>query len=326
MLALFRDPWGGWPILNTLGQAAIVFEVNGLPSWELSYRYPRFGRNPALREKIVDLERVCLKTSSALFTVSEVTREALIQKGVAPSRISTVPNCAANVFFGNGRDESTESGDSFDLLDRLNEGRWFGYIGSIHPWQGVELLVDAWEEIAGEWPDVRLLIVCGRRSPAIRALRRRVRKRGLSDNVLLHPGLAPERLAAVLSRLEFTCAPLLETTRNVVQGCCPIKIVESMAAGTPVLASDLRVTRALIQHDRDGFLVRPGELRDWALAMRRLLRDRGLRRRLGREALRTAHARFTSKIMFDSLQAVFQSAFKGFDMAFQSDNPIGGDV
>lgn len=326
MLALFRDPWGGWPILHTLSQAAMVFEVNGLPSWELSYRYPRFGRNSALREKIGDLERVCLNNSSALFTVSDVTREALIQKGVAASRISMVPNSAADVFFGNGREEPESSGDPFDSLDRLDEGRWFGYVGSLHPWQGVELLVDAWAEIAGQWPDVRLLIVCGRRSPAFRRVRRKVRKLGLADKVLLHPALAPQRLAAVLSCLEFTCAPLLETTRNVVQGCCPIKIVESMAAGTPVLASDLRVTRALIQHDRDGFLARPGDVRDWALALRKLLQDHGLRLRLGREASRTARTHFTSRIMFDRLQKVFQSALTGSGIAVHSDNPIGGDA
>jgi len=310
-LALFRDPWGGRPMLRVLGSHGTVFEVNGLPSWELPYRYPRFGRSPALREKIKDLERFCLDSAGAVFTVSNVTREALIQQGVTPSRISVVPNCASEVFFESEPFEPPVLCDSFDLLDRLKGGRWFGYIGSLHPWQGVELLVDAWAQIEAEWPEVSFLIVCGRRTPAIRRLKKQIRKRGLTDRVLLHPAISAERLAAVLSRLEFTCAPLLETARNVVQGCCPIKIVESMAAGTPALASDLRVTRDLIQHDVDGLLVRPGEVRDWALALRRLLKDRALRRRLGRGASHTAQTRFTSRVMFDRLQTVFRSTFMG---------------
>lgn len=309
LLAIFRDPWGGAPILRTLDGAATVFEVNGLPSWELCYRYPRFARSPALREKIYDIEQICLAASHAVFTVSDVTREALIGRQADPARISVVPNCAADLFFDGGQGSMEEFGDRLELLSRLDGGRWFGYVGSLHPWQGVELLVEAWAEIAEEWPDVRLLIVSGRRTPAVRRLRRLIRKRGLTDRVLLHPALSPGRLATVLPRLEFTCAPLLETARNVVQGCCPIKIVESMAAGTPVLASDLRVTRALILHDHDGYLVRPGDVRDWALGLRRLLHDRGLRRRLGREAARAAQTRFTSGVMFDRLQEVFQSAF-----------------
>lgn len=278
-----------------------------------------------MREKIDDLERFCLNSSSTLFTVSDVTREALIRKGIAASRITTVPNSAADVFFGNGRSGPGANEDCSGFPDRLGEGRWFGYVGSIHPWQGVELLVDAWAEVAGEWPGVGLLIISGRRSPAIRRLRRQIRKHGISDRVLLHPPLAPERLAKILPNLEFTCAPLLETARNVVQGCCPIKIVESMAAGTPVLASDLRVTRALIKHGHDGFLARAGEVRDWALALRILLQDREAPRRLGREASRTALARFTYGTMFDRLLTVFQSALAGSGIAFQSDDQIGGD-
>lgn len=326
LLGVFRDPWGGWPLLHTLRNAATVFEVNGLPSWELPYRYPIFSLNPPLREKIQDLERWCLSAADAVFTVSDVTRDALVQGGMAAHKVTTVPNCAADVFFEAPSEGAELASDSFDLPGRLSAGRWFGYIGSLHPWQGVELLVDAWAEIAGEWPDVQLLIVSGRRTLAVRQLRRRIRKRGLTGRVLLHPALSPERLAAILPRLEFTCAPLLETARNVVQGCCPIKIVESMAAGTPVLASDLRVNRALIRHDVDGLLVRPGDLRDWALALRRLLKDRGMRRRLGREALRTARARFTHRIMSDRLRTVFQSAFAGSRMIDKPRNPIEGDL
>lgn len=317
LLAVFRDPWGGVPMLRTLDGAATVFEVNGLPSWELGYRYPRFGRSPALREKIHDIEQFCLKASGAVFTVSDVTREALIARQVDPSKIAVVPNCAADLFFGHGARPVEVSSDAAELHDRLEKGRWIGYVGSLHPWQGVELLVEAWAEIAGERPDVTLLVVSGKRTPAIRRLRRLIRKRGLADRVLLHPALSPERLAAVLPRLEFTCAPLLETGRNVVQGCCPVKIVESMAAGTPVLASDLRVTRALIQHGIDGYLARPGEVRDWALALRRLLGDVDLRGRLGWEAACTAQTRFTSEGMSVRLQTVFQSAFAALGRAVQ---------
>lgn len=325
VLGLFRDPWGGWPLLQTLRHAATVFEVNGLPSWELPYRYPGFPWNPPLREKIQDLERWCLSASHAVFTVSDVTRDALVQAGMAPQKVTTVPNCAADVFFEAPSEGAEPASDSFDLPGRLSAGRWFGYVGSLHPWQGVELLVDAWAEIAGQFPDVQLLIVSGRRTPAVRRLRRRIRKRGLNGRVLLHPALSPERLAAILPRLEFTCAPLLETARNVVQGCCPIKIVESMAAGTPVLASDLRVSRALIRHDVDGCLVRAGDLRDWVLALQRLLKDRGMRRRLGREASRTAKARFTHRIMSDRLRTVFQSAFAGSGMVDKPRNPVEGE-
>ena len=112
----------------------------------------------------------------------------------------------------------------------------------------------------------------------------------------------------MLNTLEFTTAPLLETFRNTHQGCCPVKIVESMAVGVPVLASDLAVSRALISNEHDGLLVRPGSARDWALALDRLLSDGTLRRRLARHARQTAETRFHRRAMFDKLDQVFSEA------------------
>jgi glycosyltransferase involved in cell wall biosynthesis len=124
----------------------------------------------------------------------------------------------------------------------------------------------------------------------------------------VHPPMSPEELAAAMGRMEFTCAPLLETLRNVVQGCCPVKIVESMAAGTPVLASNLGVIRALITHGTDGYLARPGDVRDWALAIRRLLSNVTLRVRLAAGARHTAANCFTLEGMSDRLNEVISMA------------------
>jgi glycosyltransferase involved in cell wall biosynthesis len=141
----------------------------------------------------------------------------------------------------------------------------------------------------------------------VKALRKRARKRGLAGRVLFHRAMAPDRLAPAVARLAFTVAPLTETARNTVQGCCPVKIIESMAAGTPVLASDLRVTRALITHGRDGLLVAPGDRRALALALRRLLAAPSLVRRLGDAARRTVKDRFTREHMRDRLEAALEA-------------------
>lgn len=298
-LLVYRDPWGGWPAASALPESGRIFEVNALPSWELPYTFPAITGNAALRTKIEDMETFCLKTSHRVITVSELTRLALAKRGLDPERCRVVPNSADDLFF----ETPQPSG-----LNVLEQGRWFGYFGSLHAWQGVELLVEAWARIAGRFPDVRLLIVhTGRREP-LKRLRKIIRKRNLTDKVFLQPPMAPWELTSVLDTLEFTTAPLLETFRNTHQGCCPVKIVESMAMGVPVAASDLTVSRALISHDRNGWLVRPGSVRDWALALDRLLSDGPLRQRLAGQARQTAESRFSRGVMFDALDCVFAEA------------------
>jgi glycosyltransferase involved in cell wall biosynthesis len=304
-LCVFRDPWGGLPILTAAPpDCATVFEVNALPSWELAYSYCGFSGNHALRAKVEDAERFCLAAADRVLTVSAVTREALAGLGVERERVDVLGNCAAENFF-DARPEACP-------LPELREGRWFGYVGSLHPWQGVETVLEGLSMLGGDGDgdvgDARMLLVHnGRRAP-LKRIRKLIRKRGLAERVWLHPPLASERLAPVLAALDFTLAPLAETARNTYQGCCPIKIVESMAAGTPVLASNLRAVRALVTHDVDGLLVPPDRPREWALAIRRALAENGLVERLSRSARTTARERFWRPAGAARLNTVFDCA------------------
>jgi glycosyltransferase involved in cell wall biosynthesis len=299
-LVVFRDPWGGIPALDSGVGLARLFEVNALPSWELPCTHPAVGRRAPLLAKLQDAERACLLGADRLLTVSAVTRDALVAGGIPASRVDVSVNAADPVFF---RDEPGPC-----PLPELEEGDWFAYVGGLHPWQGVDTLIDALAEAGDGLGGARLLVLHSGRRAWLKALKRRVRKRGVAARVLLQPALSPSALAACLRRVAFTVAPLTETRRNTWQGCCPVKIIESMAAGAPALASDLRVTRALVRAGHDGLLVPRQTPRAWAEAMIRLLGDPGLRERLGRAARATAARRFSLPVVHRELDQVFHRA------------------
>jgi glycosyltransferase involved in cell wall biosynthesis len=83
-------------------------------------------------------------------------------------------------------------------------------------------------------------------------------------------------------------APLADTPRNTRQGCCPLKILESLAGGTAVVASDLPVVRDLIEflggaEGTSGVrLARADRPAEFALELRKLLDDRSHAVELGR--------------------------------------------
>ncbi len=68
-------------------------------------------------------------------------------------------------------------------------------------------------------------------------------------------------------RAYVSVAPLTRCDRNELQGCCPLKILESMAVGTPVIASRLAVCRELIDPGKEGLLVTPDAPRALAHAL-----------------------------------------------------------
>ena len=65
-----------------------------------------------------------------------------------------------------------------------------------------------------------------------------------------------------------------------MEGLCAA-VAEAMAAARPVVASNMGGIPELIADNETGFLVQPGSAQALARSMRRLLRDAGLRRRLG---------------------------------------------
>lgn len=262
---VFRDPWGGVPALRAAPKCKAIFEVNALPSWELPYSRPGFLSSAALQAKIGDMERFCLRTAAGVLCVSDVTRRALIDEGVDGAKITTIPNGASAEFF--------DADPADNPVPLLGDGKWFAYIGSLHAWQGVEFLIDAFAHARAG--DTRLAIIHnGSHNP--REIERRIVNKGLNGRVLIHPPLASRELAGAISKMRFTTAPLVETARNTYQGCCPVKVIESMAAGIPVLASDLAVTRDLIDHGQNGMLAEPADVRAWAHAIRVMFAAEGL--------------------------------------------------
>jgi glycosyltransferase involved in cell wall biosynthesis len=246
---VFRDPWGGVPALRAAPGVPSLFEVNALPGWELAYSRPGFDSSPALQAKLGDMERFCLSRATKLLCVSDVTRRALLEE--CGRQAIVIPNAASAVYF-------QASGQPDPLL--------CGYAGGLHAWQGVEFFLGAFA--AAQVDGARMWIIHSGNRPT-RDIERRIARLGLDGRVECKAPMEPAALANAFRQMRFSAAPLAETSRNTRQGCCPVKIIESLAAGTPVLASDLAVTREWIMHGGNGWLAAPGDTRAWAHAIRR---------------------------------------------------------
>ena len=118
---------------------------------------------------------------------------------------------------------------------------------------------------------------------------------------------------AELARLHQACdavlVPLPPNDRNLVQGCCPLKLLEAMASGTPVVASDLPVVRAVAEHGTEVWLVRPGSPKAIAEGVRTLRADPALRLRLSQGGRARIERDFTWARACESLVGAYEEAF-----------------
>ena len=88
-------------------------------------------------------------------------------------------------------------------------------------------------------------------------------------------------------------APLADDARNSLQGCCPIKLLEYMAAGRPILATRLPVVEEILEHDVTAHLVRPGSAAALADGLAWMLRHPAEREAMGARAREAVRLRWT---------------------------------
>lgn len=154
------------------------------------------------------------------------------------------------------------------------------YAGQLYPWKGVEVLVEAIAHV----PDVRLVILGGlegeRDFTRVRAL---VAARGLEARTEMRGTLPQARVAEELTRAAVVAVPFLKTAMTE-RHTSPIKLFEAMAAGRPIVASDLPSSREVLEHERTGLVAPPGDAVALAAAVRRLIGEPLLAERLARAA------------------------------------------
>jgi len=287
-IAHFRDPWSGVPILSRPQRYATVFEVNALPSIELPHAYA--GLAPRTLEKLRAAELFCLERCDAIVTPSDTTRRLLVSLGTAAEKITVVPNGA----------------DLPGLCARPSgaPAQYLIYFGALQTWQGVDTLLRAFALLA----DMDLgLVVCGSfRSREARRMERFAERLGVAERIVWRWELSTAELQPWIAHAQLSLAPLRECARNVTQGCAPLKILESMAAGVPVIASDLPPVRELIRDGVEGRLVAPDRPAELARAIRVLMAYPDRRRALGERARERVAAEFTWERSLRTLRGVYE--------------------
>lgn len=283
----FRDPWSGVPIALRPHDYAVVYEVNALPSIELPSLFPALA--PRTLEKIRRPELACCEAADLVITPSETTRRLLEDMGVTAQ---VIPNGAD---LDEPRERPHDAPDQYLL-----------YFGAAQSWQGIDTLFRAFARLA-DFEALRLVICASRESKAWKPYEKLAERLGIAERIVWRYALAEAELSAWRQHALVSVAPLTDSPRNVRQGCAPLKILESMASGAAVVASDVPPVRELIRDRHDGWLVHPERPAELARAIRILLDRPELARELGANARRTIEQRFT----WNHATAALRRAYEG---------------
>jgi len=148
-----------------------------------------------------------------------------------------------------------------------SEAPQVGYVGHLYPGRGVELI----QGLARRLPEFRFHLIGGNERD-IRALRAHT----TLPNLELHGFVAPSDLPRLYRRLDILLMPYqrkvgVQSGRSdTARWMSPMKMFEYMAAGRPIVASDLPALREVLRHEENALLAPPDDPEAWIAALRRL--------------------------------------------------------
>jgi glycosyltransferase involved in cell wall biosynthesis len=185
---------------------------------------------------------------------------------------------------------------------RQGKARVVQFVGALIKqgyFKGVENLISAHKLVTRELDGCMLRIIgSGDKEESYRELTARL---GISENVEFINDADDSRLIECYQSCDLVVLPSLDTSEAF-----GIVLLEGMACGKPVIASDLPGVRSVFENDQQGLLAEPGNIEDLADKIITLLSDREMARRLGGAGRERVEASYTWTRAGESLEVIYE--------------------
>jgi glycosyltransferase involved in cell wall biosynthesis len=236
---------------------------------------------------------------SSAFTVvgPEVARYYVEELGIPSTSVRVVASGVDPEQF------SVERLESRLRLGLATDALVFGTVGRLEPEKDHQRLLQAFRGVATRYRSARLLIAG---DGSLRSdLEQQCRDLALEPNVVFLGARTdiPEVLAA------FDVFVLSSVHEGV-----PLSVIEAMAAGKPIIATDVGGLRLLVKPHVNGLLVPSSDSRALGEAMIELAGNASLRQEMGNQGARLARDSFSVKSMIDRYQQIYLSVLGNRDV------------
>ncbi len=275
----------------------VVHTVHGAPFHDY--------QSPLARRFFVACERWAARRCHHLISVADAMTDRLVDAGVAErDRFTTIySGMDVEPFLDADRNrESTRR--RFGIgPDEVVVGK----IARLFHLKGHDDLITAAAEVTRQNPRVRFLLVGD--GILRETLRRRVRSLGLESHFIFAGLVPPDEVPSMIGAMDL----LVHTSlREGLARALP----QALIAGRPVVSFDVDGAREVTVSGETGFLVPPGDTRQLAEDISRLVADPELRRRLGK----TGQGRFTERFRHQTMTAEIRRLYQRL---LESDRPTG---
>lgn len=247
----------------------VVYEIRAF--WEDAAVDHGTCKEDDLRYRLTrKMETHVVKQANAVTTICEGLKADLIGRGFPESKFTVIGN-AVNI----DQFEVITEQDKIDNTDLANTLKLadcdvLGFLGSFYAYEGLDLIIAAMPAILAQNPNARLLLVGG--GPQEQSLKQQVTLLGLEGKVVFTGRVPHSEVGKYYSLVDLLVYP--RKAMRLTDLVTPLKPLEAMAQGKPVIASDVGGHKELIIDNKTGFLFKAGDVEQLSERIVTLLNDK----------------------------------------------------
>ncbi|MCK5146686.1 glycosyltransferase family 4 protein [bacterium] len=249
------------------------------------------------------LEKLTLNKANAIFAISSVLKKHLVDTyALHGDKIHVISNGAnPELFYPRDRDPQIVS--RYNLENKLV----VGWIGSSITWSGFEKLVEVARLSLLSNKDICFMFVGGISEDVFR-------NQGMCDADIREgvklPGMVPhEQLNDYLSCMDIVLAPYPKLD---FWWASSMKVFEYMCAAKPVITTDVGQLNEIIEHGRNGMLLRGQDTAELMENLKILIDDDEMRRRIGANARETIIDKYSWERLSKTMSDVFKDVLDSY--------------
>ncbi len=276
----------------------MVYEVRGFLEETWASRDPkRVGSQRHVLQR--DREAFIMRSADAVVTLAETMATEIVERGVPRERIFLAPNAVDDSLL-----TAEYDGATFRSAYGIEPGEIvMGSVSSIVAYEGFATMISAAALLRDQGAPIRLLLVGdGAERPA---LLEQVEELGLGDVAILPGRVGPDEALQAQSAIDIFVCPREDL--RVCRLVTPLKPVEAMALGKPVVLSDLPALSELVGSDGAGLLVPAGDPEALAEALAALRDDPARRAAMGEAGRAEVAAKRTWSRVAETYRDIYRS-------------------
>lgn len=267
--------------------------------------------NAILDKRYIPLSQDALNRADIITAVSANTRERLLKTigmGMKTlARKTKIVPCGVDTMTFPLRGSTNEVTEKYDLGD----SKVFLYSGKITSIKGVDYFIKAAQKLQNE---KFVIMGDGGEMDKMRSLVKELKL----TNVIFTGYLGSEErhlVAEFYRRAHITVVP------STVSEGIPLSALESMSSGTPVIGSDIGGIPTAVKHGKNGWLVKPRNLKDLTYAMEMTLKEPEKVEKAGKKARQDAIKKFDWTVIAKQMEKYYEIPYQRSLKAKESKKP-----